>query len=106
MLIGNVVNFIFSLIGIIIIAGIFIRTINNMLSKEKSIEAIIIDKNSYDKEIIRKSEPPFLKKEYTLTFLCKNKKMIFSVSELSYKNFRLNQKGILKYKGNRFIDFK
>ena len=36
----------------------------------------------------------------------KDEKRYFEVSELSYKNYKMNQKGILTYKRNRIIDFK
>ena len=98
---GNIVNFIFALIGAIIVVGVII----NIFSKEKSIKAIVVDKQSYDKQIYRKSQAPFTRKEYVITFLCGNKKKYFNVSELSFGNYKVNQKGILKYKGNQIIDF-
>ena len=103
---GNIVNFIFVLIGVITVVGIIIRVIINIFSKEKSIMAKVVDKQSYDKQIYRKSQAPFMRKEYVITFLCGNKKKYFTVSELSYRNYRINQKGTLKYKGNQIVDFK
>ena len=103
---ANIVNFIFALIGAIIVIGIIIRVIINLLSKEKSIKAIVVDKQCYDKQIYRKSQAPFMRKEYVITFLCGNKKRYFNVSELSYRNYKVNQKGTLKYKGNQIVDFK
>ena len=103
---GNIVNFIFALIGVIIVIGILIRVIINLFSKEKSIKAIVVDKQSYDKQIYRKSQAPFIRKEYVITFLCGNKKKYFNVSELSYSNYKVNQKGTLNYKGNKIVDFK
>ena len=103
---GNIVNFIFALIGVIIVVGISIKVIINIFSKEKSIMAKVVDKQSYDKQIYRKSQAPFIQKEYVITFLCGNKKKYFNVSELSYRNYKVNQKGTLKYKGNQIVDFK
>ena len=103
---GNIVNLVFALIGVIIGIGIIIRVIMNICSKEKSIKAIVVDKQSYDKQIYRKSQAPLTRKEYVITFLCGNKKKYFNVSEFSYGNYQVNQKGILKYKGNRIVDFK
>jgi len=103
---GNIVNLIFALIGAIIVFGISIKVIINIFSKEKSIKAIVVDKQSYDKQIYRKSHAPFTVKEYVITFRCGNKKKYFNVSELSYKNYRVNQKGTLNYKGSRIVDFK
>ena len=67
---------------------------------------ILVDKQSYDKQIYRKSQAPFTRKEYVITFLCGDKKKYFNVSEFSYRNYQVNQKGTLKYKGNRIVDFK
>lgn len=102
---GNIVNFIFVLAGAIIVVGISINIIKNIFSKEKTIRATVVDKQCYDKQIYRKAQAPFKNKEYVITFLCENKKKCFNVSELSYENYKLNQKGILKYKGNQIIDF-
>ena len=94
---GNIVILIFALFGAIIVIGIIIRVIINLFSKEKSIKAIVVDKQCYDKQIYRKSQAPFTRKEYVITFLCGNKKKYLNVSELSYRNYKENQRGTLKY---------
>ena len=103
---GNIVNFIFLLVGAIIVVGISINIIKNIFSKEKTIRATVVDKQCYDKQIYRKNQAPFTRKEYIITFLCGDKKKHFNVSELSYKNYQVNQQGTLSYKGSRIIDFK
>lgn len=105
-IVGNITNFVFALIGITIVIGIGGRILFNIISKEQSEKAVLIDKQCYDKRIHSKSQASYTKKEYVITFLCGNKKKHFHVSEVSYKNYRINQKGILKYKGNQIIDFK
>ena len=105
-LFGNMINFIFVLVGFVIIVGLIVRICSNYLYKEKEVQATVINKQSYDRQVYRKSQAPFTKKEYIITFQCENKKRYFDVSELSYSNYRLNQKGVLKYKGSRLIDFK
>ena len=105
-ILGNVVNFTFIIIGLVLAIGIVIKITVSYCTKEKCIKAIVIDKQSYDKRIYRKSEAPFTKSDYVITFLCGTKKKYFNVSEFSYRNYRVNQKGTLKYKGNRIVDFK
>ena len=105
-LFGNLVNGIFGLLGIIIVIGIIARLCSNYFSKEKEVRATVVNKQSYDKQIYSKSQASYTKKEYVITFQCGNKKRHFDVSELSYGNYRINQKGILRYKGSRLIDFK
>ncbi len=103
---GNIVNGIFAVIGAIIVIGIIVKTIKNMCAKEKCVKAVVTDKQSYDRPIYRKSQASFTRKEYVITFLCGDRKKYFTVSELSYGNYRMNQKGILRYKGNQIIDFR
>lgn len=105
-LFGNIINFLFVLIGIAIMVGVIARICSNYFSKEKEVKATVVNKQSYDKQIYRKSQAPFTKKEYVITFQCGNKKRHFYLSESSYENYRVNQKGILRYKGNRLIDFR
>ena len=104
--IGNIVNYIFAIVAFVIFIGIIVRITLNILSKEKQTEAVISDKQSYEKIVYGKSHAPFTKKEYIITFNCGNKKRYFEVSEFSYKTYKVKQKGILRYKGNRLIDFK
>lgn len=102
---GNVINFIFSLMGILIILLIVLRIIVFAFSKEKTVFATIINKQCYDKQIYKKAQAPFSKRIYTMTFLCKNKKMYFDVSEQTYLYYQINQSGELYYKGNKFLNF-
>ncbi len=105
-LFGTIVYFVFAFIGVTIMIGVTARICSNYFSKEKEVKAMVINKQSYEKQIYRKSQAPFIKKEYVITFQCGNKKRHFDVSELSYGNYRINQKGSLRYKGSRLIDFK
>jgi len=104
-IIGITTNCLFAIIGIIILCGIFYKVITIFYSKEKTVKATLIDKQFYEKRIASKSQAPHSKKEYVLTFLCDNKKKHFNVSELSYRNYKVNQRGTLKYKGHKIIDF-
>lgn len=97
----DIINIIFLVIGIVIIAGIALK----FFQKERISHAVVINKQCFDKQIIRKNQAPFTKKEYVITFECGGKKLNFEVPEISYNNYRINQKGTLKYKGNRLIDF-
>lgn len=60
---------------------------------------------SKDQQIMSKAQAPHTEQKYVITFLVNNKKISFEVSELSYNGYKLNQKGILTYKGTRIIDF-
>lgn len=43
---------------------------------------------------------------YIVVFDTGKGKLQFAVSEYSYNNYRINEKGTLKYKGSQLIDFK
>ena len=101
----NVINVFFCLLGMFIIIVLIVRFCRNHFSSIKEVEAVITDKQSYDRRIMRISQPPFAKKEYIIIFLTEKKKMFFTVSELSFQMYNIKQKGTLKYKGNIFIDF-
>ena len=105
-LIGKISSVIFVILEIVIVLGIAIRLVHNYIFKEKQENATVFDKQCINKQIYSKAQAPFVKKEFVVTFLCKNKKRYFSVNELSYNNYKKGQKGILKYKGNRLIEFK
>lgn len=106
--VGNIVNLFFVLVSLITFFCIITRLIACIYGKEKTVDAIIVDKKCCKKRIYRKSEAPFLKKEYIAVFLSvpKEKRLCFKISENTYKSCALNQKGSLTYKGNRVIDFK
>jgi len=105
-LFGNIVNYVFGVFGILIASCISIRLLYNVFSKEKQERAVVINKQSFDKQVYRTKQAPFTRKEYVITFQCGKKKRHFSVSELSYGTYRMHEKGMLRYKGNRLIDFK
>ena len=103
---GNIINLFFILLGAIVFFGIIVKIMVNVFSKEKSIKAIIVDKQIYEKTIYRKNDASYVVKKYIITFNCEDKKRYFEVSELSYNNYRMNRQGILIYKRNRIIDFR
>ncbi len=105
-LFGTIVNYVFGGMGILIAFGILIRLAYSFFSKEKQEKAVVINKQSFDKQVYRKNQASFVRKEYVITFQCGKKKRHFSVSELSYGTYRMHEKGTLRYKGNRLIDFK
>ena len=104
--VGNISLCLFVILEIIIVLGIIIKLVNSYFFKEKQENAVVINKECYDKQIYNKAQAPYTKKVYVVTFECKNKKRYFEVNELSFYSYKKGQKGILKYKGNRLIDFK
>lgn len=48
---------------------------------------------------------PHSRERFIITFICNGKKLAFDVSEFSYSNYRVGERGILKYRGNTILDF-
>jgi hypothetical protein len=101
-----VVIAVFIAIMLVIWIGILVRLLKGKLSETTEVLAVVADKQCYEKQIYSKGQAPFAKKEYIITFLCGKRKLHFEVSEFSYNGYTVDQKGILKYKGTRLIDFK
>ena len=100
------VNAVFILLEVVIVIGITIRICKDRFSNVKEVSAKVINKQCYQKQAVyRVVTAQFNKTEYVITFLCGDKKMHFNVSEFSYNCYRINQTGMLKYKGSKIIDF-
>lgn len=69
----------------------------------KTVKAKVVDK--YKPEMISKYHGTFKQERYMVVFAAKDKKLSFDVSEFSYGNYKINQKGTLKYKGTKIISF-
>lgn len=104
-MIGNIINIIFTAVGVMIAAGIIIRIIKSRRCAERRVTARIIDKQTYIKTVVSKSQPPFKDKKYIVAFLNGNKRLTFYVSREFYNRCEINQTGTLVYKGSRITDF-
>lgn len=69
----------------------------------KTVKAEVVDK--YKTEVVTKMQGAFKRQHCIVVFKTKEKKLSFAVSEFSYDNYRIKEKGTLKYKGNRIISF-
>lgn len=102
---GNIINIIFTAVGVMIAAGIIIRIIKSRRCAERRVTARIIGKQTYIKTVVSKSQPPFKDKKYIVAFLNGNKRLTFYVSREFYNRCEINQTGTLIYKGSRITDF-
>ncbi len=69
----------------------------------KTVKAKVVDK--YKPDMVSKYHGTFKQERYIVIFETKHKKLSFDVSEFSYCNYKINQKGTLKYKGTKIISF-
>ena len=69
----------------------------------KTINAKVVDK--YKPNTVSKYPSTFKQERYVVIFEVNNKKLSFNVSEYSYNHYKINEKGLLKYKGTKIISF-
>ena len=103
---GILINVFFVLVWLIILFGILIRVAKNTIAKEKQVDAVVVNKQCYRRRVIRKQSNPYDEDCYEVTFKAGDKRMSFDVSEFSYNGYRINQRGTLRYKGSKIVDFK
>ena len=102
--INIVITSIFIGIGALAMGSIIARTIKNRYAPIKVVEAVVIDKNKI--ESFSKYSGNGKAEKYVIVFSVNGKKKSFYVSQFSYNGYKVNEKGILKYKGNKLISFK
>ena len=79
------------------------KLICNRYAPIKTVKAEVFDK--YEADTATKYPGAFNRKRYVVVFKTKDTKLSFDVSEFSYNNYRIKDKGTLRYKGNRIISF-
>ena len=91
-------------IGALAMVSLFIRTMKNRYEPIKAVKAVVIDKNKI--ETFSKYSGNGKAEKYVIVFSVNGKKKSFYVSQFSYNGYRINEKGTLKYKGDKLIEFK
>ncbi len=94
--------FTFIFIGVCLVCTI-IKNAKKRCVKEVREDAEVIDK--YITESIAKTMGVITNPQYIVVFLTKEKRLHFQVSEFSYYNYQIKDKGKLTYKGNMIISF-
>ena len=79
------------------------KVIMNRCATVKTVKAKVVDK--YKPDMFSKYHGTLKQERYIVVFETKDKKLSFDVSEFSYDNYKINEKGILKYKGTKIISF-
>ena len=81
----------------------FLRIIINKHAPVKTVKATVIDKQVV--ETFSKYSGSGKQEKYAVVFSAEGKKVSFYVSQFSYNGYKINEKGTLKYKGDRLISF-
>ena len=96
---NTIIMIVFLLCWILIIRKIII----SRYAPVKTVKAKVVDK--YKPDIVSNYPGTFKPKRYVVIFEAKGKRLSFDVSEFSYDNYKINEKGTLQYKGNKIISF-
>lgn len=100
---SNVINIIFMILFLLCWILVIRKMILNKCSTVKEVQAKVIDK--YKPDIVSNYPGTFKPERYIVVFETKDQKLSFDVSKFSYDNYRINEKGTLKYKGTNIISF-
>lgn len=91
-------------VGVLAVFSLLVKAVKNRCAPIKTAKAIVIDKNKV--ENFSKYSGTGKSEKYVIVFSVNGKKKSFYVSQFSYNGYRINEKGTLKYKGDKLIDFK
>ena len=99
----NIINLILVLLVLLLWIVVIAKLVLSKFAPTKTISAEICDK--YIKNSALKHYGTFKGENYIVVFSTAGGKLSFNVSKYSYDNYRLNDKGTLKYKGRQIISF-
>lgn len=84
---------------------IIYQILRNKYAKVKIVKAQVVDKFKADK-FTKIYGSTARAPQYYVVFQMDNKKKAFRVAEFSYGGYRVGERGTLKYKGDKLVDFK
>lgn len=102
---GNIVNAIMILLWLAMVAWIIGRLFGAKYAKVKCVKAVVADKQYIENMTYSKWQSIFPQKNFVITFDCGGRRLHFNVAEISYDNYKIGQRGTLKYRGRTLIDF-
>ena len=91
-------------VGVLAVVSLLMKAVKNRYAPLKTVKAVVIDKNKV--ENFSKYSGTGKSEKYVIVFSVDGKKKSFYVSQFSYNGYRVNEKGTLKYKGDKLIEFK
>lgn len=90
---------------LLLFGWIICQILRNKYAKIKTVKAQVADKFQADK-FARLYGSAARKPQYYVVFRVNGKKKSFRISEFSYGGYRIGERGTLKYKGDKLVDFK
>lgn len=82
---------------------LMIRFVKNKYAAVKTVQAMVVDK--YKTQTVSNIQGTFKRESCIIVFLAGDEKLAFEVSEFSFQGYEMMEKGTLKYKGDKIIDF-
>ena len=98
------VSYLFGALFVLIWVLIAVRFIKTRSASVKTLKATVVDK--YISQNASHYPGDLIPKAHTVVFLAGGKRLSFNVSAFSYESYRINDSGLLKYKGKTLIDFR
>ena len=100
---SNFLPMLMAVIWAVAMVSIVIRVIRNKRGPVKTVQAEVVGKQTV--ENFSKYSGTGKTTRYVVIFSTGGRKLSFYVSEFSYKGYKKGERGTLKYKGDRLIDF-
>ena len=91
-------------ISVFAFVSLLVKLLKTRVAPVRTVKAVVLDKQKV--EIFSKYSGTGKREKYVIVFSVDGKKKSFYVSQFSYGGYRLNEKGTLKYQGDKLIDFK
>ena len=91
-------------VGALAVVSLLVKVVKNRCAPIKTVKAVVVDKNKV--ETFSKYSGNGKSEKYVIVFSVEGKKKSFYVSQFSYNGYRVNERGTLKYKGDKLIEFK
>lgn len=90
---------------VLVFVKILYQAIRNKCTKVKTEKAQVIDKFKEDK-FAKLYSSAVKAPQYFVVFQVGNQKKTFRVSEFSYAGYTVGERGALKYRGDKLVDFR
>ena len=91
-------------LGLYAFVSVVVRFLRSKYAPVKTVKAVVVNKQVI--ETFSRHSATGKAKKHAVTFLANGKRLSFYVSEFSYKGYRMNESGTLKYKGERIVEFR
>ena len=102
--VSNILGILFLSLWFVVAVIYSVRLLRSKFGPVRTVKAIVVDKNKV--EVFSKYAGSGKNKKYVIVFEANGKKLSFYVSEFSFGGYRVGETGMLKYRGDRLIDFR